>query len=129
MGVEDDDSGGADTDQIQNAGKASRAGTRTSRVIRVIRLIRLIRIVKLYKNAKKAMQNIEGDVVNPEDQEMQIPTESRVGKKLSDLTTKRVIFLVLMMLLILPLFDYDFYVDMHTSWDFGISAVSRIYKS
>jgi hypothetical protein len=56
IGVEDDESGSSDAEQIQNAGKASRAGTRTSRVIRVIRLIRLIRIVKLYKNAQKAMK-------------------------------------------------------------------------
>ena len=59
---------------------------------------------------------------------MQIPTESRVGKKLSDLTTKRVIFLVLAMLLILPLFDAEFYVEAVTSWDMGISAISNIYE-
>ena len=56
------------------------------------------------------MKATEGDVA-PVDAEMYIPIESRVGKKLSDLTTKRVIFLVLIMLLILPLFDYEFYVD------------------
>jgi len=59
---------------------------------------------------------------------MYIPTESRVGKRLSDLTTKRVIFLVLAMLLILPLFDAEFYVDPVRSWDYGIIAVVKFYQ-
>lgn len=78
--------------------------------------------MKLYKNARKAMKATEGEVA-PVDTEMYIPTESRVGKKLSDLTTKRVIFLVLTMLLILPLFEYETYANQYTSWDFGIEGV------
>ena len=58
-----------------------------------------------------------------DEDEVHIPSESRVGKKLSDLTTKRVIFLVLMMLLILPLFDQEFYVETSKSWDFGVTAL------
>ena len=72
------------------------------------------------------MKAKEGDIA-AEDEAMYIPTESRVGKKLSDLTTKRVIFLVLAMLLILPLFEAEFYVDPVTSWDFGITAVVKFY--
>ena len=110
---------------MANAGKASRAGTRTSRVIRIIRLIRLIRIVKLYKNAQKALAEKEGEATQDAG-DLHIPTESRVGKKLSDLTTKRVILLVLGMLLILPLFDYDFYVDPYRSWDFAADSLDAM---
>lgn len=55
--------------------------------------------------------------------ELHIPNESRVGKKLSDLTTKRVILLVLVMLLILPLFEADFYIDPYKSWDLSADAL------
>jgi hypothetical protein len=59
---------------------------------------------------------------------MHIPTESRIGKKISDRITKQVISLVLVMLLILPLFEHEFYTDPPRSWDFGISAVSDYWK-
>jgi hypothetical protein len=59
----------------------------------------------------------ENEVVD--ERQLHIPTESRVGKKLSDRTTKRVILLVLTMLLILPLFEANFYIDSFKSWDYG----------
>ena len=66
----------------------------------------------MYKNAKAALKKKNEELaIDDEDDEVRIPSESRVGKKLSDLTTKRVIFLVLMMLLILPLFDAEFYYE------------------
>lgn len=37
--------------------------------------------------------------------------ESKVSKRLSDLTTKRVIIIVLSLLLIMPLFNADYYND------------------
>jgi hypothetical protein len=46
-----------------------------------------------------------------------------VGKKLSDRTTKRVIMLVLTMLLILPLFEANFYIEKKKSWEFGVEAL------
>jgi hypothetical protein len=46
-----------------------------------------------------------------------VVTESRVGKKLSDLTTRRVIILVLSMLISVPIFDSGTYVDDDTSYD------------
>ena len=107
VGIEEDQGGNSDTEQIQSAGKASRAGTRTSRIIRIIRLIRLISIVKLYKSAKQAMKDDDEE----EQDSQEIPSESKVGKKLSDLTTKRVIILVLLMLFTLPLFENEFYVE------------------
>jgi hypothetical protein len=93
-------------------------------VIRVIRLIRLTRIAKLYKNAKQAMHHqSEGAVMD--DSDFVIPSELRVGKKLSDITTKRVIALVLGMLLMLPLFEVDMYHSHMYSWEFGVDALGE----
>ncbi|CAG9331105.1 unnamed protein product [Blepharisma stoltei] len=104
---------------IQNASKISRAGTRTTKYVRIIRLVRLLRVVKLYKNANVAItktgtEEIEAAV---------IPKESQVGKRFSDLTIKRVIIIVLLMLFILPFFDTDFYDSDPTSWNFGLDEV------
>jgi class 3 adenylate cyclase len=108
--------------QLQNAGKASRAGTRTSRILRIIRLIRLIRLVKLYKNAQIAMKSEEDEeeLVVAEINIENIGQESKVGKKLSEVTMKRVILIVLAMLFLLPLFETDFYLSEQTSWTFGV---------
>ena len=47
------------------------------------------------------------------------PKESKVGKKLSELTTKRVIILVLALLLIIPLFHTNYYYDDQKSFILG----------
>lgn len=41
--------------------------------------------------------------------------ESRVGKKLQDLTTKRVIVIVLVLLLFMPIFEDEFFNDIPAS--------------
>mmetsp|Transcript_18182 Transcript_18182/g.32588 ORF Transcript_18182/g.32588 Transcript_18182/m.32588 type:complete len:831 (-) Transcript_18182:1201-3693(-) len=83
-----------------------------SRVLKSFRLIRLVRIVKLYKyftkssteeeeqrlrEAQKQAQNVRQAAMNKE----MDPT--LLGKRLSDLTTKRVIIGVLLMIIILPI--------------------------
>ena len=45
-----------------------------------------------------------------------VPQESKVGKKLSDLTTRRVIILVLAMLISVPIFSDSTYKDDNTSY-------------
>ena len=116
IGVSNSSSSGK---QLQNAAKASRAGTRTSRILRIIRLIRLIRLVKLYKNAQIALKN-EEDEESMQEELQTITSESKVGKKLSEVTMKRVILIVLTMLTILPLFENEFYFNPLTSWEFGV---------
>ena len=112
----------ASGNQIANAGQSSRAGTRSTRAIRVVRLVRLMRIAKLYKHAKRAVKSNSVDNVYDND-EMSVPRESRVGKKLSDIITKRVIILVMVILILNPLFDLAFYITPLTSWDYGITAI------
>lgn len=117
--------------QLQNAGKASRAGTRTSRILRIIRLIRLIRLVKLYKNAQIAIKNA-GDEEEQEQlkEELQnLGQESKVGKKLSEVTMKRVILIVLIMLFLLPMFEYDFYASSQTSWEYGVDELKKFLNN
>ena len=92
-----DDSNNADTgtSAIQ-AGRSARAGTKAGRIVRIVRLVRLIRIVKLYKHVN-GKQKEGGDGVANE--------PSQVGKILADLTTRRLIVLVLAMVLVLPFFN------------------------
>ncbi|EER12044.1 hypothetical protein Pmar_PMAR019150 [Perkinsus marinus ATCC 50983] len=107
---------------VTRVGRASRAGSRAARVVRMIRLIRLLRIVKLYKVAlgrkkeEKKMEILEkndkkrtstqSDLSSVEEKgDENFRDESRVGKKLSELTTRKVILLVLAMLFVLPQFE------------------------
>lgn len=56
-------------------------------------------------------------------EDISIPEESKVGKKLSDLTTRRVIMLVLAMMFSVPLFTISTYKDENNSYNFGLELV------
>ncbi len=135
---------------IAKAGRGAKVGSRAIRILRILRIIRLVRISKLYKASEKYLEmaiddnnkkNIEKekennyDKVNPENknganiemadrkeelQQIVVPEESKIGKKLSDLTTRRVIILVLSMMIGIILFNSSFYYEMLNSMDFGI---------
>eukprot|EP00746_Dinoflagellata_sp_MGD_P079291 gnl/MRDRNA2_/MRDRNA2_31686_c0_seq1.p1 gnl/MRDRNA2_/MRDRNA2_31686_c0~~gnl/MRDRNA2_/MRDRNA2_31686_c0_seq1.p1 ORF type:complete len:702 (+),score=116.22 gnl/MRDRNA2_/MRDRNA2_31686_c0_seq1:145-2250(+) len=150
---EEADSGG-DGGQAQQlrAGRASRAGARAGRVVRIVRLIRL---VKLYRHAmehkaKRERQekgvkvqpghdsneediyddNDDGDAEPESTTHHQMKPESRVGKKLSGMTTRRVIILVLVMLFALPQFEYEIYgTDFASSAQFGADIVYRRWNN
>ena len=93
----DDSSGDGGTTNALQAGRASRAGTKAGRIVRIVRLVRLIRIVKLYKHVGGKREKEGGDPVATE--------PSQVGKILADLTTRRLIVIVLAMVIVLPFFD------------------------
>jgi hypothetical protein len=57
-------------------------------------------------------------------EEIKMPEESKVGKKLSDLTTKRLIIVVLAMLFSVPLFDTGTYIEMPNANTFGLQMIS-----
>ena len=107
--------------QAQTAGLTSRAGARSARIIRIIRVIRVVRLNKIYKNANTIKAK---NRVTPDD-EFAIPEESKIGKKLTDLTIKRVIVMVLGLLVLLPLFDADFFQSTYTSWEYGTMDLER----
>lgn len=100
-------------------GRAARLGARMGRVVRVIRLVRILKLYKTFREAQAAKNRkqerdaqpgeeddwLDDDLEKQDDQ--QEGKESRVGKKLSDITTRKVIILVLIMLLVLPLLQVD----------------------
>jgi predicted RNase H-like nuclease len=54
------------------------------------------------------------------DNSIKVPDESKVGKRLSDLTTRRVIILVLAMMFSVPFFSLTTYIEEHKSYKFGL---------
>eukprot|EP00392_Amoebophrya_sp_AT5.2_P013099 g13210.t1 len=97
---------------VARVGRASRMGTRMGRVVRVIRVLRLVRIFKLYKAHLERKRKREAALLAPGERQVFADAgeeedeveESRVGKKLSEMTTRRVILVVLVMLIAVPLF-------------------------
>lgn len=64
-----------------------------------------------------------GDTVGNNNEDIfnhEIYKETNVGKKLSDLTTKRVISLVLSIMISIPFFSVNTYIDQYTSYESGI---------
>jgi hypothetical protein len=84
--VGEQDLAGAQTAALKGA-KGARAGTKAGRAVRIVRLVRMVRIVKLYK-----MTAGDEDVDVEEDTGAE---PSKVGKKLTELTTRKVIIITL----------------------------------
>ena len=123
---------------------------RILRIIRLVRISKIYKASEKYleasmkkkkkeeqkKNAKynkvnpgDGKNNIEMANMNQDENERNeentkpgqaVPEESKVGKKLSDLTTRRVIILVLSMMIGIILFKSSFYYEMMNSMDFGM---------
>ena len=55
--------------------------------------------------------------------------ESRVGKRLSELTTKRVIILVLTLLLCIPLFSSDYYYEEDKGFTYDLLNLASMYEN
>lgn len=53
----------------------------------------------------------------------QVDKETNIGKRLSDLTTKRVIIIVLLLLIMIPIFSSDTYFVRYSNYDFGIMQI------
>eukprot|EP00397_Hematodinium_sp_SG-2012_P003342 GEMP01003350.1.p1 GENE.GEMP01003350.1~~GEMP01003350.1.p1 ORF type:complete len:1014 (+),score=182.63 GEMP01003350.1:101-3142(+) len=139
---------------VTRASRASRVGSKAGRVVRVIRLIRLLRIVKLYKHAVEARHaklrkaraalrvKVHPDTEDGEDDSDEEhmdgefdqgngsgEPETRVGKKLSELTTMRVIVLVLVMLFVVPHLTFPQFKDeFSSSSQYGADVVFRNWK-
>mmetsp|Transcript_64409 Transcript_64409/g.153641 ORF Transcript_64409/g.153641 Transcript_64409/m.153641 type:complete len:1024 (-) Transcript_64409:52-3123(-) len=112
-----------DVDNLK-ASKTTKIGARAARMVRVLRLVRLI---KLYKNIyearqkqarakarelKRQQQQDPGEDWDDDDEEedgfngvkmAEMAQESTVGRKLSEMTIRRVIILVLSVMMVLPL--------------------------
>jgi len=128
--------GAADAEDQEAAlrtGRVSRVGTRAGRIVRLIRIIRVIRVVKvlqcLRRNKKDPVVEMkpgwEEDLHGAEDEEEELTDPSEVGKKLTESITQQVIILVLLMLLVLPVFD--FFLDDGVV-DFKIAGLSVLHR-
>ena len=129
----------------------TRAG-RMARVIRLIRLVRVVKLYKsanqamvnkegaAYEENKsklnelKAMKKAGGSQqegqqagadgdINLKEMLLNDQMESKVGKKLSEITTKRVIILVLIMLFSQPIFSVSTYMQEPNSYDYGLLLI------
>lgn len=145
---ESEDAG--DAASLARASRGARIGTKAGRMTRVIRLIRLIRVVKLYKSATQAQVKEEQklktgnedpvysrvDALQSEANKqvdinaaMNEQKESKVGKKLSDYTTRKVIILVLAMLFSQPLTSVGTYFEDPSSFEYGLNLIQALaYK-
>ncbi|KAF0682665.1 Aste57867_25224 [Aphanomyces stellatus] len=74
------------------AGKAGRAGTKASKMVKLIRLIRLIRVARMFRSKTNA-------------KDVKLNEPSKVGRILTELTTRRLVILVLVMIIVLPIID------------------------
>lgn len=72
---------------------------------------------------KESQESLVADEIKSE---FKIPEESKIGKKFSELTTRRVIILVLCMLFILPLFQTTLYLDDNVSYEFGLKVINSL---
>jgi len=130
----------------------AKIGTRTSRVVRVLRLIRIIKLYKAIYEARQLQKKKEeiakqatmdtqlypgneDDDDSYDDMEVQqasmtrVPgKESRVGKKLSEKTTRRVILLVLVMMLVLPYLKVEDAQQFPTSAGYGADIINEAFN-
>jgi hypothetical protein len=124
------DAGNADAAKesatLTRAGRTSRAGTRAGRIVRLVRLVRILKLYKQYAKNKEKVADARGGKGDDEHDTTQELEESRVGQKLSDLTTRRVILGVLLMLFILPLFDASTFDEHATLMSGGFEMVVQV---
>jgi len=95
--------------------------------VRLIRLMRLIRLVKLYRKGSEKPQI--GFGMDDDDDEESNVSESAVSRKLSEMTTRRVIMLVLVIMLSLPFFQPSMYMEeLPSSSQYGIDHLYRFWQ-
>ena len=57
-----------------------------------------------------------------------VPEESKVGQKLSDITTKRIILLILGMMFFLPMFSTTMFVNENSSYEYGLAKMDGMVE-
>jgi hypothetical protein len=116
--------------KLAKDGKYIRRGTRAGSIIRIIRLVKMLRIIKLYKHINKIMAEIQEwrekklnkkkeAMMKQHGMKVDNSENSKVGTKMSDLTTRRVILLVLLMLCSVPIFSVQTYKEENRYFEYG----------
>jgi len=128
-----------DEEELKNVrgSRTAKIGARMTRIIRVMRLVRILKLYKAIYEANQAKKRKAARALNPGDDEdddwddldVQRPTamnrESQVGKKLSELTTRRVICLVLTMMLLHKVVRIDTSQQFPTSAQYGADVINE----
>lgn len=130
-------SAGSSSAEAARAARMSRVGTKASRVVRLIRLIRLIKFVKCFdaekpQDAPGKSPRAPGQDLDFDDDDEDMDKESAVSKKLSEMTTRRVVILVLVIMLGIPCFQDQtiFFTDtLPFSAHYGINSLYRTWRS
>ncbi|CDJ35924.1 adenylyl cyclase, putative [Eimeria mitis] len=132
----------SDVMQVSRAGKA---GSQVARVLRVMRLVRLIRVAKLYKTLALRFQPkeevtyqqdlfLEPGERAPDDVGLEEEAEvvddgdeydSKIGRELTDRTTRKVIYIILVMTIVLPFLSEDQYLSKTSSEQSGLDSVAE----
>eukprot|EP00440_Ansanella_granifera_P034699 gb/GFBE01037643.1/.p1 GENE.gb/GFBE01037643.1/~~gb/GFBE01037643.1/.p1 ORF type:complete len:958 (+),score=196.24 gb/GFBE01037643.1/:1-2874(+) len=130
------------------SGRTARIGAKAARMIRVLRLVRILKLYKAVYDARqerlrRQREAAEGKSPGDDDwddddpeleqatskvKEQQPDQESTLGKKLSEMTTRRVIILILAMLLTLPLLATDEVTQVPFSAEYGANVVLDTFK-
>jgi class 3 adenylate cyclase len=98
---------GGKSDQAES-GKAARLSARAARIVRVLRLVRIVKLYKtILEQRNKAQKQKNASIDDWADEDMGDDddgpvAESNVGKKLTDLTTRKLVLLILTMMALLP---------------------------
>lgn len=83
----------------------------TGKIIKSLRLIRMIRIIKLYKYVSKTSEFKSAEAGQEQDEEQSAfkkeTDPSKLCRILSDMTTRRVIIIGVLLMLMLPLLTYS----------------------
>eukprot|EP00927_Polykrikos_kofoidii_P081860 TRINITY_DN7975_c0_g2_i1.p1 TRINITY_DN7975_c0_g2~~TRINITY_DN7975_c0_g2_i1.p1 ORF type:complete len:952 (+),score=158.11 TRINITY_DN7975_c0_g2_i1:201-3056(+) len=101
--------------------RTAKLGSKAGRVARVLRLVRIFKLYKAIYEARQARRKREEKVRNPpgdedpddwddinvDNRNETLQRESNVGKKLSELTIRKVIVLVLFMMLVVPFLSIE----------------------
>lgn len=98
------------------AGKASRAGTRAGRIIRLVRIVRMVRLVKAVRGKDSGEKKVQEQEDKP----------SAVGTKLSEVTIRKLIIIVLCCILILPILDGSLDGAQNLHHIYGLAELHRL---
>jgi len=130
-----------DEEELDNvrSSRTAKIGARAGRIVRVLRLVRILKLYKAVYEARQVKKRLEKAKFSPGDDDnwddirvdktmIKKGRESRVGKKLAELTIRRVVCLVLVMILVLPMLRIDAVTQFPSSATFGADSVNSAFK-
>jgi class 3 adenylate cyclase len=119
------------------ASRTAKIGARLGRILRLVRIIKLYKVAYDARQRKKSREAREARAEPGDDDDwldevdedgLELQPESRVGKKLSELTTRRVIVLVLVMMFVIPWLRIDQAAQLPFSAYYGADLVHEAFS-